>query len=88
MRCRKGAPSSVPFFTTRRAPSCSATNQRPSGVCAIAVALSSPVTQPVSRLKPAGCVRVPPKRTVALAQAEVSPPAMRERARTTCWPEA
>src|SRR5437763_2105506 len=88
LRVRNGVPSNVPFLMTRSVPPCSHTNMRPSGACAIAVALFSEPPQWSTRLKPCGRSRPPPKLTSALAQADTLPAASRARARTTGCPEA
>jgi hypothetical protein len=81
-----GVASSAPFLTTRNEPPCSAMKRRPSGACANAVALVRPTTQLSSRVKPLGCVVVPPSWTSAVDQDETFPEVSVARARTTCWP--
>ena len=84
----KGVASNAPFLITRSVPPCSATKRRPSGAWAKAVALLRPVAQASLRVKPLGCVTLPPNCTSAVDQAETLPAASLARARSTCWPEA
>ena len=87
VKLANGVASSAPFLITRKAPPCSATNMRPSGAWANAVALFRPVTQLSLRVKPLGCVTLPPNWTRAVAHGDRLPAASLARARSTCWPD-
>jgi hypothetical protein len=86
VNCTNGVATAALFLTTWSEPPCSATNKRPSGACAKATALFSPVIHASSLVKPGGTVRLPPTRTVDVDHADTLPAASRARARTTCWP--